>query len=323
MNQSLVLAWSDELSVGLQDIDDEHRTLVDLVNKLGYQRAKYDELELLEVFNELQAYTVYHFRHEEELINCYPVSDDHRQIHLKSHNEFINRLNGAEKLISLDPAGVIDHLLSFLVKWLVFHIGRIDAHLAKEIIALRSGVQPDQIIAQKNSMEDGLIKTVSDLYDSLGLRTLEMMEINNRLQEEIEQRKKDEEALKLAALVYQHAEQAMVITDENNCIIAVNPGFTRITGYTADEVMGKNPNVMSSGRHDKSFFSQLWKSILKDGYWEGEVWNRRKSGEVYPEWLSINTIHNDDGSIHRYLALFSDITKKGSSDFRVGHGSRV
>jgi diguanylate cyclase (GGDEF)-like protein/hemerythrin-like metal-binding protein/PAS domain S-box-containing protein len=314
MNQSVVLAWSDELSVGLEEIDDEHRTLVDIVNKLGYQRARYDELELLEVFNELQNYTARHFWHEEELMNCYPISEDHRQIHLKSHNEFINRLNSAEKLIPLDSASVIDHLLAFLVKWLVFHIGRIDAHLAKEIIALRSGVPPDQIIAKKNVLEDGLIKTVSELYDSLGLRTLEMLEINSRLQDEIERRKKDEEALKLAALVYHHAEEAMVITDESNCIIAVNPGFTKITGYTAEEVLGKNPKFMSSGRHDQSFYRELWNSLLKDGHWEGEIWNRRKTGEVYPEWLSINTIHKDDGTILRHLALFSDITKKKEAE---------
>jgi diguanylate cyclase (GGDEF)-like protein/PAS domain S-box-containing protein len=124
------------------------------------------------------------------------------------------------------------------------------------------------------------------------------------------ERKKDEEALQLAGLVYQSLSEAIIVTDADNNIIATNPAFTELTGYTFDEVCGKNPGLLSSGRHDREFYDAMWCSIMDNGTWQGEIWNCRKDGEVYVEWLTINTIYDPDGSVHRWVALFSDISEQ-------------
>ncbi len=128
------------------------------------------------------------------------------------------------------------------------------------------------------------------------------------------QRHRNEESLQLASMIYQNSSEAMLVCDVDNRIVAVNPSFTHITGYNSDEVMGKNPRMLSSGRHDKTFYQLMWLSLSTTGQWQGEVWNRRKNGEEFAEWLTINTISNSEGMLHRYVALFSDITEKKQSD---------
>lgn len=119
-----------------------------------------------------------------------------------------------------------------------------------------------------------------------------------------------EEELRFAALVFQNSDQGMLVSDANNCIIAVNHAFTQITGYKLDEVKGKNPSMLSSGRHDKAFYREMWQSIQAAGSWHGEIWNRSKSGVELPVNLTIHTIKNDDGSVHRHVAMFSDKTEQ-------------
>jgi diguanylate cyclase (GGDEF)-like protein/PAS domain S-box-containing protein len=131
---------------------------------------------------------------------------------------------------------------------------------------------------------------------------------------DVTERKKLEEELKLSALVLQNSSEGMLVTDENNLIIAVNPAFTDITGYTFAEVKGKNPRIFRSGRHDKPFYQAIWQAIITTGHWQGEIWDRRKNGEEHAKFLTINTIKNSDGKIHRYVALFSDITEKKKAE---------
>lgn len=114
----------------------------------------------------------------------------------------------------------------------------------------------------------------------------------------------------LAALIYQNSSQAMSISDAKNRIISVNPAFTTITGYTEDDVIGKDPRILSSRRHDKHFHRELWDTIKTEGHWSGEIWNQRKDGKIYAETLNINTIKGPDGKIDHYVSLFSDITQR-------------
>ncbi len=132
--------------------------------------------------------------------------------------------------------------------------------------------------------------------------------------EDITERKLVEERLQLAALVYENSSEAMMITDGDNRIIGINPAFTRTTGYVLEEVLGKTPRFLNSGRQDAGFYQAMWDAIKTDGRWQGEMWNRRKNGEIYAEWQSINTIFNADGSVHRHVALFSDITQKKATE---------
>ena len=127
---------------------------------------------------------------------------------------------------------------------------------------------------------------------------------------DISTRKKAEEELQLASLVYQNSSEAILVTDEDGTIVAINPAFTRLTGYAQEEVLGKRPGILKSGRHDREFYEAMWNTLTANGQWQGEIWNRKKNGEVYPEWLNINSTFKEDGSVHRRVALFSDITKK-------------
>ncbi len=131
---------------------------------------------------------------------------------------------------------------------------------------------------------------------------------------DINKRKLAEEELRLASMVYQNSSEAMTVTDSKGIIVSVNPAFTELTGYTLAEAVGKGTQLLKSGRHDRAFYQTMWDEINTTGHWQGEIWNRRKNGELYLEWLSINIIYNDNGTAHRYVALFSDITKKKESE---------
>jgi diguanylate cyclase (GGDEF)-like protein/PAS domain S-box-containing protein len=132
--------------------------------------------------------------------------------------------------------------------------------------------------------------------------------------EDISAQKRTEEEMKLASLVYRTSSEAMMVTDADNKIISINPAFTVLTGYSLEDSIGKNPKLLDSGQHDQAFYEALWESVKTTGNWQGEVWNCRKSGDAYVEWLSINTIYNDDGSVYRRVAMFSDITEKKKND---------
>ncbi len=130
------------------------------------------------------------------------------------------------------------------------------------------------------------------------------------LVEDITERRRNQEALRLAATVFEATSEAIMVTDHNNRIKAVNPAFTAITGYTTEEVTGENPRLLSSGRHFSGFYESMWQALNREGRWQGEIWNRRKDGVVYAEWLSIVAIHGPGGTVEEYVAIFSDITRQ-------------
>ena len=113
--------------------------------------------------------------------------------------------------------------------------------------------------------------------------------------------------LKIAATALE-SQEGLMITDNRNNILRVNQAFTMITGYGADEVIGKNPNILSSGQHDSDFYTQMWEEINAQGNWDGQVWNKRKNGEIYPQRLSLSVVKNDFGVITNYVASFRDVT---------------
>jgi diguanylate cyclase (GGDEF)-like protein/PAS domain S-box-containing protein len=131
---------------------------------------------------------------------------------------------------------------------------------------------------------------------------------------DITERKKIEEELRFSSLVLQNSSEGLVVTDADNLIIAVNPAFSSITGYSFEDVKGKNPKMLKSGRHDQAFYQVMWDEIIANGKWQGEIWDKRKNGEIHAKWLTIDTIRDNDGKIHRYVALFSDITEKKKSE---------
>jgi len=171
----------------------------------------------------------------------------------------------------------------------VMMTGQGDERLAVEIMKLGAA--------------DYLIKD-TDLIDRLPAaadRVLKSAELKRRLLEA-------EEGLKLAANVYLHSREGILITDAKAEIIDVNPAFTEITGYGRGEILGKNPRVLNSGRQTAEFYSAMWETLRAKGHWTGEVWNRRKDGALFAELLSISSVLDERGDTKNYIAQFSDIT---------------
>ncbi|MCP5268182.1 MAG: EAL domain-containing protein [Zoogloeaceae bacterium] len=128
-----------------------------------------------------------------------------------------------------------------------------------------------------------------------------------------------EAQLRLAARVISDSSEGIIITDAESRIIDVNTTFEEITGYTLDEVRGKNPRLLSSGRQDKAFYQKMWQSINDTGAWRGELWNRRKNGEVFPEWLSLSAIRDEYGKVSHYVCVFTDVTEAKAREARIQH----
>jgi len=129
------------------------------------------------------------------------------------------------------------------------------------------------------------------------------------LSEDITERRLAEERLRLAATVFTGAREGITITDPRGTILEVNDAFTRITGYTREEVLGSNPRMLRSGLQNKDFYRNMWDSLVRDGHWSGEIWNRTKGGDLYAEMLSIHAIRDAGGEVKQYVGLFTDITE--------------
>jgi len=126
---------------------------------------------------------------------------------------------------------------------------------------------------------------------------------------EITARKQAEEKQLLASRVFSEAHEGIAITDAQGNIVDVNPTFCEITGYSRNEVIGQNPRILSSGKHTAEYFSSMWQTLYQQNYWQGEMWNRKKNGEIYAELLTISVLRDESGKIMHYLGLFSDITQ--------------
>ena len=140
----------------------------------------------------------------------------------------------------------------------------------------------------------------------LGIAAVFLIKLLHSKDQEVEQ---NQNQLRVLASSF-NLQEGIIICDENGLIIKTNQAFSNITGYSAEEALGRNPRFLSSGRHDASFYTEMWKSLLANGKWDGEVWNRRKTGEIYPENLAIVIIKDSEGKTINYVASMTDITKR-------------
>lgn len=128
------------------------------------------------------------------------------------------------------------------------------------------------------------------------------------LREEVAERKAAQDKYRLAANAFAHAREGIVITSPAGIIIEVNEAFVQITGYAREEIIGKTPRILRSNRQNTEFYKAMWRTLLKNGYWNGEIWNRRKDGSIYPGLLTISAVRDDQGVAQQYVSLFTDIT---------------
>ncbi len=126
-----------------------------------------------------------------------------------------------------------------------------------------------------------------------------------------------EQQLRQVRSLYEHSSEGMIIASTEPRILAVNPAFTRITGYSEAEAIGHNPRILQSGRHDRAFYVAMWQSLVEEGVWRGEIWNRRRSGEIYPEWLTISAVHDAADEVTHYVSVLSDISALKRSQERM------
>lgn len=436
-----IFPWNENFETGIFLIDEQHKQLINILNKLAEHLAyRSNEVILNKVFNELAEYADYHFKTEEKIWKNSLKGDGLLEKHEHTHQSFIAEVIALkEENKPLDD--VIQNVVSFLSKWLAYHILESDKRMSIVVKAINAGESIEKAKISAEKMMSGSMKvfinTVLTMYDRLSLSALDLMrekalreqaekelaisnerwkfileggaesvwdwdigknktvysdnysslfDIVSDKQNRIEQgstiHAEDIEALKsvlnahlegktefynhkyrilrkdgscswmlsrgkvvsrnedgvalrmvgthsditeheLATLIYRHSEQAIFITDANNNIISSNPAFTAITGYTKDEILGKNPKVLSSGKQNKDFYKKLWNSINTKGHWSGKVWNKRKNGEVYPENLSITLIKDDSNSVKQYVALFSDYTDKWQAEEKLKLSARV
>jgi len=188
---------------------------------------------------------------------------------------------------------------------------------------------PERVVARVDALVDHKQSSHGDILEMRDGRMLECDYVPVRegdhffghvwLFRDITQRKRTEERLELAANVFTHAREGIMVTDDRARIIDVNKTFTHITGYTRDEVLGQSPGILSSGRQSAAFYATMWHELTRKGHWYGEIWNRRKNGELYAEMLSISAVRDKEQRIRQYVALFSDITLQKEHQKQLEH----
>lgn len=181
---------------------------------------------------------------------------------------------------------------------------------ADDVLAIRTAIEASQpceieILNYKKNGEPFWNELhLTPLFDEHGV-----LQYYIGIQKDVTQRKQAEEARILYEKVFRNTMQGVMITDSQSTILLVNDAFTKITGYSYEEVVGKKPSLLSSGKQDAPFYSHLWQAITEKGQWEGELWNKRKNGEIYPEFLNISVVRNAQGEVTNYVSVFTDITE--------------
>jgi diguanylate cyclase (GGDEF)-like protein/PAS domain S-box-containing protein len=179
-----------------------------------------------------------------------------------------------------------------------------DQHVLNGIAAAKQGQRTNAEIVRLQA--DGE-RVLSSHFAPIVNESATMLGYVQTLQD-ITERKRAILALKKSASIFENTLDGIMVTDAECKMVAVNPAFVKITGYSEIEVLGRNPRMLSSGRQDRHFYERMWHHVKQDGYWQGEIWNRHKSGDIYAEWLTINAIKDEEGVIVKYIGVFADIT---------------
>lgn len=218
--------------------------------------------------------------------------------------------NSAKKvLVAVDGQDGIDQYMKYKPDIVITDIKmpKMDGlTMASEILKIDSSV-PIIIISAFNDSEN-LHKAIKIGIKYYETKPLDLKKLITTLNEASHLQDKSA-YLKLNSAIFENTQEAILVTDQYTNIINVNNAFSVITGYSKEEVLGKNPTILKSGRHDEIFYKELWQTLLKNGSWQGNIWNRKQNGNIYPEWLNISSVKDDEGNIKNFIAIFSDITQ--------------
>lgn len=220
---------------------------------------------------------------------------------------FVN--NEAEKLLGYKVEQWLNE-----INFCMQHIHQDDKEVVRKFFQTGLRNQRDHEIEFRMIAVDGRCVWVRNFID-LVLDNDEITEIYGFMID-ITEHKRMEEQLRLAAITFE-SQQGIIITDKNLKILQVNKAFTEITGFSQEKVLGKSPRILNSGHHDQAYFRDFWQQLITHGRFEGEMWNRRESGEIYPEWQTVTAVKNNAGEITHYVSVFFDITEKKEAEDKI------
>lgn len=306
MNAVEIFPWNENFETGIEEIDVQHQQLVKLVNQLASHLAFQADLPRLDkIFDELAAYTQYHFATEEKIWHAVLPGDAWEIEHSKTHQSFIEdvmRLRNAQGAQSIDVT--VEEILSFLCQWLAFHILYSDRRMAQAALAIRAGQAPEDAKRRSNgamnSTVRALIETVLTMYDRLSNRTLQLVK-------ELTTRQKLEAKLRLAGSVFDNTLEAICIVDAAGGIIDANPAFCQSCGTDRDALIGVPLAAFKSSLGDDDHAAVVWSTVNTTGHWSGAVQYRTPNGEFVAEWLTLSAIRDSSGDVGHYVAVFSSV----------------
>ena len=307
-----IFPWNENFNTDIPTIDAQHKVLVQILNRLASHVAFKSDIPALNViFDELTDYAVYHFQTEEAIWSEHLGDDPMDAAHKAIHNSFLSAVIQIQTDESTKPVGVVvEEVLSFLTRWLASHILENDRYLAKLVLAMQSGMALEpakrHATVQMGGSTKVLIEIILSIYDNLSTNTLQLMR-------ELGERTQAEANLRIAATAFE-SHLGMIIADAEQKVLRVNRAFSEITGYDAQDIIGNNVSLLSSGRHDAAFYDAMWAGIAQNGSWQGEVWHRRKNGEVFPEWLTLSAVKDEAGLTTHYVTTFTDISSRKSAE---------
>lgn len=303
-----IFPWSDNFATGIDTIDTQHRKLVDLLNKLaGHLAFGSDELTMLQVFDELTDYAVYHFETEESIWHKHLGEDAIALDHTQTHQNFVAevvRVRGVAGSLTSDAA--IEQIVSFLTHWLAFHILEDDTHMARIVLGLQNAQSlPEAKEAATQHMNGAahiLIEAVLKMYDSLSVRTLALMR-------EIGHRQRAEEKLRIASNIIESSADAIFITDTQGLIIDMNPTFCEHMRHSREDLVGQSITALKPDLFTSAAGPSIWDEATRAGHWAGEHRCRRADGALESVWFTLSTVKDEAHQTVHYVGMLSSISQ--------------
>jgi diguanylate cyclase (GGDEF)-like protein/hemerythrin-like metal-binding protein/PAS domain S-box-containing protein len=303
-----IFPWNDDFETGITTIDEQHKTLVRLLNSVARNLARLsDSLTFGEIMRELSDYTVYHFAAEESLMEQFFAGDVLEAGHRKVHQDFVGKIGRLQDEYATKPLDqAVEEIIAILTRWLAFHILDTDRRMAKVIFAVQSGLSVEAAKVQVDREMSGAVKVLVDavlgMYERLSSRTFQLMK-------EIVERRSAEMQLRRAAIVFENTLEAIFVTDPLRRIIDVNPSFCEISGKTSTQLLGQTlvEVMLSLGQENLSV--DIWQAVEVQGFWRGEVSSRSLTGESTPGWMTLSAVIDDTGNLTNYVGVLSNITQ--------------
>jgi hemerythrin-like metal-binding protein len=302
-----IFPWNNNFDTGIPQIDEQHKRLVQLLNLLASNITHQHDMPTLNIiFTELAEYAMYHFETEEDLWGDFLSGDSWEIEHVTAHKNFVSEMIHLEDEEDTKPLEeVIGNVLSFLTHWLAFHILESDKRMSKVVLAMQADMSLEQAKIKANQDMNGSLKmlldTVLSMYDSLSVKTLQLVK-------GVIMRQNAEAMIGLGSNAPAACLESVCITDEKANIIDANPAFYRTMLLSKGEINGANLRKIKAGLGDEILSLGIWDTIASKGNWSGEINSRTQSGEHYPEDVTLVSIKNEQGIVCNYIGVFLTVS---------------